>query len=379
MENFETGKFITVVDGGHGSSGKGAVSTRLIDILGARNASAQNFDNAGHTAIVDGVKFVAHALPTSAILKKVRNYPLKLWIGPNSGLVLSRLKAEMEETGYKDDGMDLLIHARAGLTEQRHVDMERPGGAWSTEWLSSTMSGSGATYADKAMRSREFKSAQDIFENAIDPMDFVTLVRVNLDSGQDFVHEVSQGFALSLDYGTTWKQSTFRNCTPQQAYADMGITKEYIGDVYLNLRSFPIRVGSNFRDGEQTGYAGDFMPDQQELTWEQVAEQAEMPEGEAEKLRAREFTTCTKKLRRVATFSDQLLEDAAYFTGATKLVLNFPQYIHWSAYKVRGGHTAFNTLHPKVRAFADHLEDVAGLPLVMVCTGPDHDDFIWRG
>jgi len=371
------GKFICVVDGGHGSSGKGAVSTRLIDILGAKNASSMNYDNAGHTAIVDGVKFIAHALPTSAILKKVRKYPLNLWIGPNSGLVLDRLKSEMDASGYEENGDDLLIHARAGITEQRHVDMERPGGAWSTEWLSSTMSGSGATFADKAMRSQAFKSAQDVFTNTLQPMDFVSLVRSEMDNGEDFVHEVSQGFALSLDYGTTWKQSTFRNCTPQQAYADMGITKDYIGDVYLNLRSFPIRVGSNFRDGAQTGYAGDFMPDQIELTWEQVAEQAEMPEGEAEKLRAREFTTCTKKLRRVATFSDQLLEDAAYFTGATKLVLNFPQYIHWSAFKVRGGHTALHTLHPKVRAFVDNLEDVAMLPVSMICTGPDHDDFIY--
>ena len=375
----QIGFFHSVVDGSHGSSGKGAVSTRLVDILGVRNASSCNYDNAGHTSIVDGVKFVAHALPTSAILKKVRGYPLKLWIGPNSGLVMSRLEKEMAETGYFDGDNDFNVHARAGITEQRHVDMESPGGVWSTEWLSSTMSGSGATFADKAMRSQQFKSAQDILKRTLQPMDFMRAVRNEMDCGKSFIHEVSQGFALSLDYGTTWKQSTFRNCTAQQAYADMCITPEYVGDVYLNLRSLPIRVGSNFRDGKQTGYAGDFMPDQTELTWEQVAEMAEMPTGEAAKLRAREFTTCTHKLRRVATFSDQLLRDAAESCGATKLVLNFPQYIHYSALDVRGGHAAFNTLHPKVRAFVDHLEDVANLPVVMVCTGASHDSFIWRG
>ena len=373
------GEFITVVDGSHGSSGKGAVSTRLIDILGVRNASSLNYDNAGHTSIVDGVKFVAHALPTSAILKKVRGYPLKLWIGPNSGLVMSRLEKEMAETGYVDGDGDFNVHARAGITEQRHVDMESPGGIWSTEWLSSTMSGSGATFADKAMRSREFKSAQDVLKRTLQPMSFMRAVRAEMDAGESFIHEVSQGFALSLDWGTTWKQSTFRNCTAQQSYADMGITPEYVGDVYLNLRSLPIRVGSNFRDGKQTGYAGAFGDDQTELTWEQVAEQAEMPEGEAERLRAREFTTCTKKLRRVATFSDSLLRDAAEFLGATKLVYNFPQYDHWSAHKVRGGHAAFNTLHPKVRAKISHIEEVANLPVVLVCTGADHDDFIYRG
>jgi adenylosuccinate synthase len=369
----QKGKFNSVVDASWGSSGKGAVATRITDIFGVKNVSSGNFPNAGHTAIVQGTKFVSKALPTPLILNKFGK-KLTGWVGPASSFQREQFEKEMQECSLSFS--DLVIHERAMITEQRHIDAESPGGNQSTEHVSSTMSGSGASAADKLMRGKEVKLARDFYETA-SPMNFMYAVRKELQAGNGFLHEVSQGFALSINYGTQYPNCTFRDCTPQQAYADFGILPSMVGDVYLNVRAMPIRVGNNFRDGKQTGYSGDFLSDQQELTWEQVAQMSGMPEEEARQLAERERTTVTKKIRRVATQSWTLCKQAADFCGATKVVLNFPQYIHWSAHKVRGGKKEFETLHEDVRKYVDKLQESTNLPVVMICTGAEHEDYIW--
>jgi adenylosuccinate synthase len=193
------------------------------------------------------------------------------------------------------------------------------------------------------------------------------------------MHEVSQGFALSVNHGTHYPECTFRDCTAQQAYSDFCITPDLVGDVYLNVRSYTIRVGNNFRDGQQVGYSGDFCSDQVETTWEQIAKDAEMPDDEARSLAERERTTVTKKIRRVATQSWSLLADSAMACGATKLILNFPQNIHWSSYKARGGPAEFKQLHPKVREYVSKMEETTNLPVVMIGTSAEHNDYIWLG
>jgi adenylosuccinate synthase len=85
----------------------------------------------------------------------------------------------------------------------------------------------------------------------------------------------------------------------------------------------------------------------------------------------------TKRIRRVATQSWSLLEDAARNCCATKLVLNFPQYIHWSAHGLRGGYEMRAKLHPKVREYVDKMEDVTGLPVTLIGTGAEHDQYIY--
>lgn len=369
------GKFNTIVDAGHGSSAKGAVSARLTDIYKVDNCSSGNYPNAGHTVVNGTEKFVSKAIPTPAFLNKMGRITPKLWIGPNSGFFQEQYEKELVETGYTNMRDKVIIHSRAAIVSERHIFMEQPGGLQSTEYISSTMSGSGAAYAEKAMRRPETVLNKD----SVNPEQFMRMVRSELADNKTFLHEVSQGFALSVNHGTHYPFCTFRDCTPQQAYADFSITPNLVGDVYLNVRSFPIRVGNNYRDGQQVGYSGDFCEDQQEMTWEQIASDAEMPEQVAKELAERERTTVTKKIRRVATQSWSLLKYAAESTGATKLVLNFPQYIHWSSYGVRGGEKEMKSLHWKVREYIEKMEDTTGLPVVMIGTSEQHDDYIWIG
>lgn len=373
----QKGKFNTIVDAGHGSSAKGAVSARLVDIYKVENCSSGNYPNAGHTVVHGDLKFVAKALPTPAFLNTMKVWTPNLWLGPNSGYFKEQLDKELKETNYHEMSELLRIHERSVIVSERHLDMERPGGTQSTEYISSTMSGSGAAFSEKSMRRPEVELSRT---NTLAPEQFMRGVRAELSAGRTFLHEVSQGFALSVNQGTHYPFCTFRDCTPQQAYADFSILPSMVGDVYLNVRSFPIRVGNNYTaDGKQVGYSGDFCDDQVETTWEQIARDAEMPPDEAAALAERERTTVTRKIRRVATQSWKLLKYAAESTGATKLVLNFPQYIHWSAYDVRGGEKEFKALHSKVREYVDRMEETTNLKVVMIGTSEQHNGYIWLG
>ena len=157
----------------------------------------------------------------------------------------------------------------------------------------------------------------------------------------------------------------------------MAIPPKLVGDVYLNLRTRPIRVGNYVNeDGVQQGYSGDFYSDSKEITWEQVAQEAGMPENEAVKLAERERTTVTKRIRRVATFSFIGLKDAVRTNGATKLVVNFIQYINWKDAGLNGGIEALRKLSKESRAFLDKVEEVAQVPIVLIGTGAMHHEMI---
>ena len=139
-----------------------------------------------------------------------------------------------------------------------------------------------------------------------------------------------------------------------------------LGDVYLVVRTFPIRVGNT-----ADGYSGDWLPDQVETSWEEIASSAGL---DADKLRGAEKTTVTKRQRRVATFSDSLLKDAVQSNGATKLFVTFSEYIDGSASAgLRGKNISVSSA---LNAFIRRVERVAEIPVVGVSTGPDVDDMV---
>ncbi len=315
----------------------------------------------------DGTKFVSKAIPTAAILKKVKGLGIECFVSPGSGFDPIQLMKEWAECGFPK----LWIHPRASLVTEDHKARERAG-VESTKHIASTMQGSAAAMVDKILRKADVKLAGNMAGSESDPqglqhllefahltvpgfseahevkfgkqpkveevldllriptaLEFRTVTRNMIRAGQTWLHEGSQGYALSIDHGSHYPMCTSRNCTIQQAMDHMAIPPSMVGDVYLNLRTYPIRVGNLVEDGVQKGYSGDFYPDCEELTWEEVAERSGMPPEEATSLAERERTTVTKRIRRVATFSMNGLRDAAAVNGATKLVVNFAQYLNW--------------------------------------------------
>lgn len=395
----QQGKWNVLLDGFWGSSGKGKMSAYLADRFGVTNVSSANFPNAGHTArFRDGDaewSFVAKAIPTAAALKREKGMAMKCFLSPGSGFSPLQLLKEWSESGSPA----LFIHERASIVTGEHARREREG-TDSTKHIASTMQGSGAAISDKVLRKPGVQLASGLLEqirfffatnpslSVLDPADvaeklhvldgkeFRSLTRSVIENGHTWLHEGSQGYALSIDHGSHYPHCTSRNCTTQAAMDQMAVPPHLVGDVYLNLRTYPIRVGNVVEDGKQAGFSGDFYPDCRELTWEEVAARAGMPYDEAAKLAERERTTVTKRIRRVSTFSFDGLRDAVLTNGATKLCMNFIQYLNWQDAGIRGGKEAIQKLSRESREFIDAVEERSGVPVVLIGTGAYHEDII---
>jgi adenylosuccinate synthase len=396
----EKGKFNVLLDQAFGSSGKGKMSTWLAEHFDVMRVSSSNYPNAGHSVVFeDGFKFVAKAIPTAAALKQARHQDIECWISPGSGFDPERLVTEWIMAGKPR----MFIHSRANLVTDVHKKRESEGKE-STVHLASTMQGSAAAMVDKILRksdcllartipTREWTKNPQLFglsggKNLPIMEEFAEKVKVLpshkfrssvqslIAKGDTWFHEGSQGFALSIDHGYEYPFCTSRNCSMQAAMDHMAIPPSMVGDVYLNIRPYPIRVGNVVKDGVQLGHSGNFYPDSEEITWEQVAQESGMPPEEVEKLKAREYTTVTGRLRRVSSFSWIGLKDAVQTNGATKLIVNFIQYVNWEDRGLKGGKEVFEKLSKKSREFIDKIQEKTNVPVVLIGTGALHGEII---
>lgn len=372
-------RFNVVTDGQWGSCGKGLISTALADKHRPEMISTTNMANAGHTAVKeDGEAFIAKAVPSGAILKKWRpGYNPFIFLGASCAFHLDRLLEEIKICEIEDC---TFVHERAGIITdaQRQIENDLKAG---TKHVASTMQGCGAFLADKVMRRKELKLARDYpeladymasrmperFESGVLQGTAVPVILHRLMQSLDWtiLHEGSQGFSLDINHGSHYPQCTSRSTTATQNLTDMGLPSQSMGDVYVVIRPYPIRVGNVIEDGKQVGYSGDCYPGQEEMTWEQVSTAANAPP----EVTKGELTTVTKRLRRVFSFSESQLEEAVVVNGATKLALNFANYIDWACY----GMNQYDNLPQKVKDFIRKCEDVAQIPVTVVGTGPQND------
>lgn len=374
------GAFNVVTDGQWGSCGKGLIATALADKHRPYMISTTNMANAGHTAVNEkGEAFVAKAVPSGSILGKWReDYKPHIFLGASSAFHLDQLMKEIQICGIEDR---IWVHERAGVITEVHKQ-EECFAETGTKHIASTMQGCGAFLSDKVMRKRDLKLARDYQElakymssNMVEQLAEPTgvgkcsstavFLGKTLKYGFTILHEGSQGFSLDIHHGSHYPQCTSRSTTAVQNLADMGLPTKNLGDVYLVIRPYPIRVGNVVEDGITVGYSGDAYEGQREMTWAEVAEAA----GAPPEVMQGELTTVTKRLRRVFSFSDEQLVQAAAVNGATKIALNFANYIDWSCY----GMSDFDSLPVKVTDFIRKCEDVAQIPVTIVGTGPQNN------
>lgn len=390
-------KFNVVTDGQWGSTGKGLICSALAFVHHPEIISNTNMANAGHTIVdrnphTDGTSdtFVAKALPSAAVLRRWYKRDQHIMLGPTAAFALETLLKEIEESGIGDR---LTIHPRAGVITQQHKDAECEGDA-STKHLASTMQGCGTFMADKILRKPQLKLARDYPELqkympdkimgsylaeslnlkfGDDPYTFNNILYKCMHYGVTILHEGAQGFSLDINHGSHYPQCTSRGTTAMQNCADMGINKDHIGDIYLVIRPYPIRVGNVVENGETKGHSGGCYEDQQEVSWAQVCDEAGAPDSFKQEILQKELTTVTKRLRRVFTFSERQLREAVIINGATKIALNFANYIDWSI----SGKNTIGSLTPKVREFIERVETITNIPVAMVGTGPRLTDIIF--
>lgn len=363
----QPGKVNVIVDAFWGSSGKGKFAAWLSEQFNVTIASSSNAPNAGHTVVIDGERRVLKCLPAACLVPNCQT----AFLTGASVFDPVQLHKEMAWTTA-----DVMIHDRAVVLTPLHKELEQSSDKLRS--IASTLQGSAAAAIDKLLRKEDavVSSIAGLLDCSVVPGDECrALLRNRLAWGEYFLHEVSQGYALSIDHGSHYPQCTSRNCTTARGLDDLGVDPRALGDVYLNLRPYPIRVGNLEENGKRVGFSGDFYSDCSETSWERVGQDAGMPNDEIQKLYQNELTTVTKRLRRVCTFSMLGFMDAVRTNGANKLLLNFAQYLDWS---IAGAHGTINRndLPARTRVFVAKLEDFSGLPVVAVGTGADHKDVL---
>lgn len=339
--------FIKTVEGGAPSSwwGKHMVCTT--------NAGAQ----AGHTTVLDeGKKFVCYHLPTIGVLCPWST----IYLNAGSIIDLTLLNDEVNNvaqiTGEPLHQLRrrILIHPNAAIITKEAREREAKG---ATAHLGSTMKGVGAAQAAKIMRNPNAVAGYDIWHDTIKGMG-MTVCSINLNKAMAkdniVTVEIPQGTGLSINAASFYPKCTSRDCWVGQGFTDAGIHPSFLGPVMMVTRTFPIRVGHIYDDaGMLIGHSGPFYSDSQELDWE-VDFPGLVPER----------TTVTKRVRRIATWSEGQYEDAIRLNRPDIVMHTFTNYFK--------DVDAFNDYAARV----DGVHDVVGInPTSMWSWGPGIEDW----
>lgn len=344
----EPHKFNVLMDLQWGSCGKGKFMPYLAEMYGIYVFSGSNRPNAGHTVRRADYEYVFKMLPSACVLED--------WLGVNCTAYLSSGAAftlEQYEKETLDFNVELNVHRRAQFVTGEDIEAEK------RMEIASTGQGAGASLVRKIERMRNAN-----FAGALSPEEFSSLL--NLDTKKyGCIHECSQGWALSIDHGHDYPCVTSRNCGVAAALDQTGVNPRLLGDVYGIFRPYPIRVGNL---GHQS--SGPTYGDSQEIDWKDVHEWS----GAPAEVDFTEFTTVTRRVRRIFRFSDIGLRHAIRCNGVNKLILNFAQHIDYQDYQKR----LWRDLSVKTRKFIDETEEKWDVPIVLVGTGPDHYDVCVR-
>jgi adenylosuccinate synthase len=159
---------------------------------------------------------------------------------------------------------------------------------------------------------------------------------------KDVLLEGTQGSGLSLTHGD-WPYVTSTDTNAAQLLVDSGISPGRLSEVILVTRTFPIRV------------AGNSGPMHDEISFEDLEQEPE-------------FTTVTKKMRRIGRFDWELFHKAVLLNGPWPMVaLTFLDYL----FPEDKGVTTWNELSASAHDFMEELEDKSKSSVILIGTGPD--------
>lgn len=330
---------VTVVVGGQfGSEGKGKVAHYLTKEMNASVAIRCGGPNSGHTVIDQcGKPIIFQQLPTASILPDVsivlcagsyinidillkeiqiaRLRPDRLWIDPNAVVITPEIRKTEQQAGLMDA-------------------------------IGSTGSGTGEAVTQRIQRNhpRIFaKSFQKLIPYIKDTKKFL---RTKLDKNERIIIEGTQGFGLSLLHSSYYPFVTSRDTTAAAFLAETGLSPIDVDDVVLVIRAFPIRVSGN---------SG---PLPNEVDWDTITQES------GSEASIFEYTSVTKKLRRVARFDSRIVHEAISINNPTQIVMNHLDYIEASNLK-----SNFRT--NKVYKFLLNTEISLGRKIDYLGFGPD--------
>jgi adenylosuccinate synthase len=293
---------LTVVVGGqYGSEGKGKIAQYLAVARDATAVVRVGGSNSGHTGFSgDGNLHVLRQLPTAALLPDT-----VCVLGPGSYIDVVVLMRELAETGL--DPERLKIDRNAFTITEEDKQAEQTSGIVAS--IGSTGSGTGAAVARRVGRARPGLTVRDVSELQPFLTDTTKLLRGMLDTHARVIVEGTQGFGLSVLHSPHYPFATSRDTSAAGAVAEAGLSPRDVDEIALVLRTFPIRV------------AGDSGPLVGEINWQDVRSES----GYEHELS--EYTSVTRKLRRVARFDPEIVRRAIAVNQPTLIAMNHIDYV----------------------------------------------------
>ncbi len=325
---------VTVVVGGQfGSEGKGKVTLQLVRTARESDVTVVRVGgpNSGHTAYDKGrKKFILRQLPAGCIDRDV-----DVIFPAGSYIDIDVFFKEIRLLKFPLDRLFISSQAKIVLPEHKvwesQANLERS--------IGSTGSGVGGAVMASVARGATNFSLVSLDAEHCDPLrrficNSTSLLRRKLQSRERVIIEGSQGFGLSLLDGGYWPKATARSTTASAALSEAGLSPLDVDDIYMVIRSFPIRV------------AGDSGPLHGECSWTDIAQSI----GRADDIR--EYTTVTKKERRVGKFDAEQVKSAIASNNPTHIVMNHIDYI--------GSESELTDSHSNVRKFLAAVEEQIG-------------------
>lgn len=327
-----------VVGGQYGSEGKGKVAHFWAHKTHADIAVRVGGPNSGHT-VVDPRRgrVVFQQLPSAALLPNVICV-----LGPGSYIDPTVLLREIEAVGLPSDRLLIDPHAVVVTDGSREAETN----ARLREQIGSTLSGTGA-----AVQSRVARDGSAVFVTALpDLTNWVTptqpILRAALSDGKRLILEGTQGFGLSVLHSPDYPFVTSRDTSAAAVAAEAGVSPLDVDDVVLVIRSYPIRVGGN---------SG---PLRSEIDWSTVRERGHHSH------QISEFTTVTKRLRRVGEFDAAMVRQAIALNAPRHLVMNHLDYIDHEC-------CVTGAITERINEFLTGAEAQIGAPIDFVGVGPE--------
>jgi adenylosuccinate synthase len=339
---------LTVVVGGqYGGEGKGKITSYLSMTENVDCVVRCGGPNSGHTVDFRGKRFQLRLLPAGFINSRTR---LLLAAG---AIVNPRILFQEMEI-CKVDQSRIGVDFNTGIITEKEARLERQ--LQLKKRIGSTQSGTGIGVASRVLRDGSFKLAKEM--PSLKP--FLTNVSTEVNSALDkkgtVIIEGTQGFGLSLYHSGSYPFATSRDTTAAAFLSEVGVSPIRLNSVIMVIRTFPIRVSGN---------SG---PLKKETTWDNVQKTSGYP------YKIREFTTVTKRLRRVAQFDIELVEDAAAVNKPTEIALNGVDYLDYR----NKGITQFDALVDETKEFICFVENTLKTKVRFIGTGPTNEEIIDR-
>lgn len=355
-------RILAVVDLQFGSTGKGQIAGTLAHSLKYKPDTVVTAwgPNAGHTFNHKGRKFVHTMLATSALAPSIRD----ILIGPGSVINLENLAAEINAAADLLVGKNLILHPQAAIVKQHHREAEAD-----LVKIGSTMKGTMEAAYGKMRRFTEYANVvksmkKEVYDVLSEPILKAGMSLSSLsshvydraiDRAEMLFMEGAQGFSLGI-HTDFYPYTTSRDVSTAQMMADCRVPYTRSIDVLGVCRTYPIRVANRYVGSEMIGTSGPCYGDQKEITWENIGREPEL-------------TTVTKLPRRIFTFSDIQIQQAARVMGCSHVALTFCDYIDPTDHG-----TGYGMVGHDVEVLIGRIKKATGRSVSYLSYGPRSED-----